>query len=212
MRPFTAIVPAVLLVAAAAACGEPVLQDTTTTASGVPNACRRDSVDGCTMLGLRLDPPLPLDEALAVAAGAGGTAIAVYRTDAVCVPAVQFSPAEEPERVASRFAYVDAEGIAERRLAASSEGLSPPISGFHISQSYWDAWEAEWRAAQRPGVLIEGVAVWIDSDAAVSDPRVADEVPLAWRRTDSIDPSYAGELLMDSEAFPGLGRPADPGC
>ncbi|NIR35424.1 MAG: hypothetical protein GWN79_03605 [Actinobacteria bacterium] len=164
------------------------------------------------MLGLRLDPPLPLDDALAVAADVGGTAIAVYRTDAVCVPAVQFSAAAEPERVASRFAYVDAEDIAERRLDAVDGGLAPPISGFHISQSYWDAWEAEWRAAQRTGVLIEGVAVWIGDDATVADPRVAETVLLTWRRTDSLDPSYPGELLMDSEAFPGLSRPADPGC
>lgn len=210
MTRVTILAAAALLAAMAAGCGDPALQSTAppTEATG----CPRDAVEGCTMLGLRLEPPLALEEALAVAGEVGGTAIAVYRTDAVCVPAVQFSAVAEPEKVASRFAYVDAEDIAERRLDAVDGGLAPPISGFHISQSYWDAWEAEWRAAQRAGVLIEGVAVWIGDDAAVADPRVVETVPLAWRRTDSVDPSYAGELLMDSEAFPGLSRPADPGC
>mgnify|MGYP000293649595 CR=1 FL=1 len=59
-----------------------------------------------------------------------------------------------------------------------------------------------------PGRGIVAVCVLLP----VATPRVAGTVPLTWRRTDSVEPSYAGELLMDSEAFPGLDRPADPGC
>jgi hypothetical protein len=219
---------ALALVMVATGCGDPALQtergetaatatsSTSTTTTTSPEAaltdCRRETVAGCTMLGLRVDPPLPLADALAVAAAEGGTSIAVYRTDAVCVPDVSFSLGEDPEQVASRFAYVDAPEIARRRQEASGQGLAPPISGFHISQSYWDSWNAEWRAARSPGVLIEGVAVWIDADAAITDPAVAEVVGLRWRRTDSIDASYSGELLMESEAFPGLSEAAPIDC
>ncbi len=167
------------------------------------------------MAGLRLEPPLALGDALAMAGDLGGTAIAVYRTDGVCVPDVQFSPAEEPEMAASRFAYVDAPGIRQRRTAAVDGGLAPPITGLHISQSYWDQWEAEWSKAQRSGVEIEGIAVWLPEDLtieAAADPRVAEVVGLAWRWTDSLDPGYPGELLMDGKGFPGLSRPAPPDC
>lgn len=180
-------------------------------------ACSRDTVEGCDMLGLRFDPAMPLKDALAVAAEVGGTAIAVYRTDKVCVPGVSFGPPGEPvERIASRFAYVDAGAIARRLQDASDGGLSPPITGLHISQSYWTQWAAQWSAAQRGGVDIEGVAVWIDeagAAAAATDPRVAGTVALLWRRTDSIDPSYPGELLMDSQTyFPGISNPSPPDC
>lgn len=169
--------------------------------------CSRDDIDGCTLLGLVFEGPTPLDEALEIAEGFGGEAIAVYRTDAVCVAAVSFSavPDQPLERVASRIAYVDAEEISVRRLEATNSGLSPPITGLHISQSYWDQWEEEWRLAQREGVLIAAVALYTDeaeSAAIEADPAIAAVVPVPSRRTDSLDPSYPGELFVESKAFP----------
>jgi len=182
---------------------------------GAEITCIRETVEGCTMAGLRLDPPLPLNDALAVASDLYATPIAVYRTDGVCVPSIQFSPVEEPGRVASRFAYVDADDIARRRMEAVDGGLAPPITGLHISQSYWTQWSTEWKLAGRDGVEIEGIAVWMAEDVAArvgADPRIAEAVTLAWRRTDSVDPDYPGELLMDGRAFPGLSRPTPPDC
>lgn len=215
----------VILFLALPGCGddETVLVDTATgpteSAGTIPDGtatvCTRETVEGCTMAGLRFDPPLPLSEALAVASDLGGTPIAVYRTDRVCVPDIQFSPVDEPGKVASRFAYVDADAIARRRMAAVDGGLAPPITGIHISQSYWAQWNSEWSSAQRTGVQIEGVAVWMADEAVsgvTSDPRVVEAVTLAWRWTDSVDPGYPGELLMDGRAFPGLSMPASPDC
>ncbi|MCJ7726004.1 MAG: hypothetical protein MUP76_06400, partial [Acidimicrobiia bacterium] len=202
----------------AAACGDSgSVMITTATPAGSGNApvCTRQTVPGCTMAGFRFDPPLPLADALEVASDLNGTAIAVYRTDWECVPDTQFSPVDEQEEVASRFAYVDAAGIRERRVAAVDGGLAPPISGWHISQAYWDQWEAEWSRAQAAGVEIEGIAVWMSEEAlagAAADPRLAATEELPWRWTDSLDPSYPGELLMDGKGFPGLSTPEPPQC
>ena len=170
-------------------------------------SCLRDQVEGCVLVGLVLDPPLALGDALAIAPDLGGEAIAVFRTDAVCVPSVMFTPAEEQEMEASRFAYVDAGEIATRRMDTVSRGLAPPITGLHISQSYWDQWESEWQQAQDDGVLIEGIAVYLPDggrEAALTDGRVTAVEDLASRRTDSLDPDYPGELLLDGRYFPGL--------
>jgi hypothetical protein len=150
--------------------------------------------------------PMSLGETLSFAEDFG-VAFAVYRTDAVCVPDISYQamPPEPPEMVASRFAYVDAEDIRERRLAANNAGLSPPITGGHISESFWNQWEEEWRLAQQDGVLIAAVALYTASDAATviaQEPEVEAVVPVPSRRTDSLDPSYSGELLVESKAFP----------
>jgi len=208
---FGAIV--LILALTAVGCGDPATL-VETSGGEATLTCTRQTVEGCTMVGLRFDPPLALADALGVAADLPGTAMAVYRTDAVCVPDVQFSPVDGPGSVASRFAYVDAAGIRERRVAAVDGGLAPPISGWHISQAYWDQWEAEWAKAQGSGVQIEGIAVWASTSAAAgtADPRVVLTVDLPWRWTDSLDPSYPGELLLDGKGFPGLGAPTPPDC
>jgi hypothetical protein len=169
--------------------------------------CAREDVEGCTLIGVVFTEPMPLGEVLAAAESFGGEAIAVYRTDAVCVPDISFTafPADPPEQVASRFAYVDAEGIRERRLEANNAGLSPPITGRHISESYWNQWEEEWRLAQQEGVMIAAVALYTAADSAATiarDAGVATVVTVPSRRTDSLDPSYSGELLVESKDFP----------
>jgi hypothetical protein len=116
----------------------------------------------------------------------------------------------------TRFAYVDAEGIRERRLATSGS-LAPPITGIHISQSYWDRWEDQWAQAQGDGVLVEAVAVYLPQDLPAGGPPAGFEamVALSSRRTDTLDPAaYAGELLLESEDFPAgyLSDPEPPTC
>lgn len=165
------------------------------------SSCRRDDVEGCVLLGLALQPALTLEEALLLGPALGGENIAVFRAEPACVPAVSFTPGGGGGLEPSRFAYVDAEQIEERRLAAVQAGLSPPITGYHISQSYWDHWEAEWAAAQARGTSITAVIVYVPEtrlEAAAADDRVAAAVPVVGRRTDSLDPSYPGELLVDS--------------
>ncbi len=164
-----------------------------------------------------LAQPVPLAEAVALDDGLGGLAIAVYRTDSACVPTIEFSPMPSGEQEASRFAYVDAPEIQVRRLEAVNAGLSPPISGFHISQSYWTHWESEWAAAQLDGVLIEAVVVYVPDDRqapAEADPRVASVVEVTDRRTDSLDPGYPGELFIDDDraVVTALSPIEDPAC
>lgn len=169
--------------------------------------CSREVVEGCDLFGVVFSDPMELDEALGFVESFAGVAVAVYRVDAVCVPDISFTamPPDPPEWVPSRFAYVDAGEIRERRLAATNAGLSPPITGGHISESYWAQWEEEWRLAQAEGVLIAAVGFYTSQDVALTmsrDPGVAGVVTIPSRRTDSLDPSYAGELFVESKDFP----------
>jgi hypothetical protein len=160
--------------------------------------------------------PMPLEAALALGPELGGDVIAVFRTDYACVrPATGGLPEWSPEP--SRFAYVEAGGIRERRLATVDSGLSPPITGWLIAESYWLHWEDQWEQAQRPGVTFDAVAVYVPevvAGALAADPRFQEVVELPHRRTDSLDPSYAGELLLQSEELPpGILGPAPiPDC
>lgn len=175
---------------------------TTTTTPAGPTSCTRDDVDGCGVFGFVLPEPLPLDAALEAVAGLPGVPIAVYRTDRVCVLDIDMMPGPEDERVTSAFAYVDARGIRDRRLTASNSGLAPPITGLHTSSDYWDQWEDEWDQAQGPGVLIQAVAVYLPETVAAGAAGFTAMVPIPSRRTDSTDPSYPGELLLESKRFP----------
>ena len=171
---------------------------------------------GCALYGLVLPAPLPTADALDAVAGLPGVAVAVWRADFACtLQASMGAPGPVPTEP-TRFAYVDAEGIRERRLATSGS-LAPPITGIHISQSYWDRWEDQWAQAQGDGVLVEAVAVYLPQDLAAGGPPAGFEamVALPWRRTDTLDPAaYAGELLLESEDFPAgyLGDPEPLTC
>lgn len=205
--------------------GSPTPSESTSTTAGPtstvitpPSRCDYYDVPGCALFGWVLAEPMPTDDALAVVAGLAGPAIAVWRSDLACVLEVTMLPPGGPgsgTRVPSRFAYVDAAGIRERRLATSGS-VAPPITGMFISESYWNHWEDQWDQAQQAGVLVEAVAVWLPADPI--PPRAPAGfraiVPVPWRRTDSIDPSYAGELLLESEEFPAgyLGEPAPVVC
>jgi hypothetical protein len=185
--------------------GTPAPGDTTTVTTP-ERTCGYYDVEGCALYGLVLPTPLPTANALAAVAGLPGVPIALWRTTDTCVLAITMEPPGGPNEgalTASRFAYVDAEGIRQRRLA--TEGVvAPPITGLFISESYWNHWEDQWAQAQQPGVLVEAVAVYLPSTAVADGPPAGFRavVRIPWRRTDSTDPSYTGELLLESEAFP----------
>lgn len=171
---------------------------------------------GGVVVGVVFDHPLTLNEALAFGPGLGGDPIAVFRTDYACVrPITWGGPDWVPEP--SRFAYVEAERIRERRIAAVNAGLSPPISGWSIAESYWLHWEDQWRKAQKTGVLVEALAVYVPEDSVdglADDERFRSVEIVPHRRTDSLDPDFLGELLLDSEDFPPgvLSQPDAPTC
>jgi hypothetical protein len=191
-----------------ASCGGDASPGTTagaTTGTTTPAGCRYYDLEGCALYGLVLPQPLPTADALAAVAGLPGVAIAVWRRDPACVRDVSMGPPGEPvPTYPSRFAYVDAGGIRERRLATDGS-LAPPITGLHISESYWSHWEDQWAQAQGPGVLVEAVAVYLPRDQVADGPPSGFRalVRLPWRRTDTFDPeAYSGELMLESEGFP----------
>lgn len=221
MKPAAVLLPAVMLLAA---CGNGASSATTastivTTVTGATTTaslgCDYYDVEGCALYGLVLPAPLATAEALAAVTGLPGVPIAVWRTDFVCVREAGMGAPGPVPTVPSRFAYVDAEGIRERRLATSGN-VAPPITGIHISQSFWDRWEDQWAQAQQEGVLVEAVAVYLRREFLADGPPAGFRaiVRIPWRRTDTIDPSYTGELLLQSEGFPAgyLSEPATVTC
>ncbi|MFH1329049.1 MAG: hypothetical protein ABIJ48_00090 [Actinomycetota bacterium] len=211
-----------------AACGEgpdgafTTASSTSTTTSSTTSSttppvlrCAYYDIEGCAVFGLVLAEPRPTAAALAAVAGLPGVAIAVWRGDLVCVMEFNMGAPGPVPTVPSRFAYVDAEGIRERRLATSGS-LAPPITGIHISESAWNHWEDQWAQAQQEGVLAEAVAVYLPRELVADGPPAGFRaiVRLPWRRTDTIDPSYAGELLLETEDFPAgyLSEPAALVC
>lgn|GEM_PF-1690609 len=195
----------------AAGCGDGAATPTSavpgTTGTTMAEApyCDYYDVEGCAVYGLVLPAPAPTAEALEAVAGLPGVAIALWRADFACVLDISMGPPGEPvPTYPSRFAYVDAAGIRERRMATSGD-LAPPITGLHISESYWNHWEDQWDKAQEAGVLVEAVAVYLPREVVADGPpagfRALVRVP--WRRTDTLDPAvYPGELLLESEEFP----------
>ncbi len=189
---------------------------TTGTTPTTAAACGYYDVEGCALYGLVLAAPRPTAEALAAVAGLPGVAIAVWRADFTCtLQANMGAPGPVPTEP-TRFAYVDAGGIRERRLATSGD-LAPPITGIHISESFWNKWEDQWAQAQEGGVLVEAVAVYLPRELVADGPPAGFRavVRLPWRRTDTLDPSvYPGELLLETEDFPAgyLSEPEPLAC
>lgn len=206
MKPAAPLLLALALFAAG--CGDDASVSPTsapgTTSSTSPARCGYYDVEGCALYGLVLPDPRPTAAALAAVAGLPGVAVAVWRTDFACtLQATMGAPGPVPTEQ-TRFAYVDAAGIRERRLATSGD-VAPPISGIHISQSFWDRWEDQWAQAQEAGVLVEAVAVYLPREIVADGPPEGFRalVRLPWRRTDTLNASvYAGELLLESEEFP----------
>lgn len=218
--------PAALLLLAlavlATACGDEATvpstsgPGTTGTTATAAASCGYYDVEGCALYGLVLPLPQPTAQALAAVAGLPGVPIAVWRAEFTCtLQANMGAPGPVPTEP-TRFAYVDAGGIRERRLATSG-GVAPPITGIHISESFWNKWEDQWAQAQEAGVLVEAVAVYLPRELVADGPPAGFRavVRLPWRRTDTLDTAvYPGELLMESEDFPAgyLSDPEPPAC
>ena len=184
--------------------------DTPTAATSRPGPSAgpiaRDDPSG-VVAGLVLKEPISLDEARSLGAELGGDLIALYRTDYACVQPITGGMLDwEPEP--SRFTYVDASKIRERRVAAVEAGLSPPITGWLIAESYWEHWEDQRTRAKEPRVRFEAMAIYLPEDAlaaAGTDTRFRAAEVIPHSRTDSLSPDYPGELLLESENFlPGI--------
>ena len=187
--------------------------------SGSPSAtlCDYYDLEGCTVFGLVLADPVPTADALAVAADLRGVPLAVWRTDLACVsaastgpPGVSYGPETEP----SRFAYVDAQKIRDRHLAASGS-VAPPITGLSIFESYWRHYADQWNQAQRSGVLIEAIAVYLPDSSAetlAGDPRFTATSELESERSESTSLTYHGELTVYGFPDGYLSTPPDIVC
>lgn len=178
-----------------AACGD----DAPSADEPIP-PCAEDERAECTVYGVVLAEPLALTDALDLAHDLDTEPVAVFRADAVCVPAIAFTPGEDAGEIASRFAFVEGDSLADRRRTAILDGMAPQPEGLHITESYWAQWTAEWRAAQPDGVEIVAVAVYGDvaADSTLTAADAIDAlVELPWGRSDSTDPSYPGEVLID---------------
>jgi hypothetical protein len=218
------LVAAAAVVTALSACTDAPGADTTGPASATTADPRTTTLadamsrltPGGEVAGLVLKDVLTLDEVRELGADLGGDLIAVFRADYACVRPITFgAPEWEPEP--SRFSYVDAEDIRARRVAAVDAGLSPPITGWAIAESYWLHWEDQWNRAQDSGVAFEAVAVYLPPGSVErlsDDPRFTAATLLPSRRTDTLSPSFAGELLLETEEFPPdlLSSPPTPDC
>jgi len=179
--------------------------------------CDYYDLEGCTVFGLVLADPVPTADALAVAADLRGVPLAVWRTDLTCVsaastgpPGVSYGPETEP----SRFAYVDAQKIRDRHLAASGS-VAPPITGLSIFESYWRHYADQWNQAQRSGVLIEAIAVYLPDSSAetlAGDPRFTATSELESERSESTSLTYHGELTVYGFPDGYLSTPPDIVC
>ena len=161
-------------------------------------SCGYYDVDGCAVFGLMLADPLPTADALASVADLPGVAVAVWRTDYACI-SHYIMPVGPYQYAQSRFAYVDADDMTNRMEAAAGS-VAPPITGLDAWRRYYSSYLQEWSLAQEPGVIVEAVAVYLPDSvgaALATDPRFRAVTRLASSRTETVDPSYPGELTVD---------------
>jgi hypothetical protein len=101
------------------------------------------------------EEPLSLAEVVALAEQAASDTVALWRTDAVCVPVVEGPPLQSAPGVEepSWFAYVDADVIRD------TQNQGPPATNGGWSMAMRDRFVIEWEAAQEPGVTFDGAAL-----------------------------------------------------
>lgn len=132
-----------------------------------------DAIDA----GVILVEAVELGEAERLVARSGGTLIAAWRTDYVCLPGWEGMPFE----TASRFAYLDGVERADR-LRREMENSTTPVTGAHIPLNAFAIMEQEAVALREPGVLLEALQVSIpaaslgrfDEDDRVARVRIVD--------------------------------------
>lgn len=180
---------------------EPPPVSTTDPAAPVdPSLCDRNNTTDCATIGLVFEAPLPLSQALELLDG--WLVVAVFRSEPACVVVPNWPDNQDGLHEESRFAYVDAPLIRERRLNAPG---SPPITGHHIASGYWDHFEAEWRGAFQDDATITTAVVYgpigtTATNAAVPGVVEVDVVPSY--RADTVDERFAGELYIDGHEIP----------
>ena len=160
-------------------------------------------------MALVLEEPVALSDALAETDG--WLALAVFRAEPMCVVTNSFEPTPiERTEALSWFAYVDAEGI-EPRIRANPG--TPPISGAHINQSYWDHFIAEWTQTEREDALVAAVVVHGPADTTVETSgvqSVVEVLPVESYRRDANDERFPGEIYIANHVAPDAFR-VNPG-
>jgi hypothetical protein len=173
-----------------------------------PGSCDRSNVTDCSTLGLVFETSRPLSETLD--ALRDWLVVAVVRAEPACVVVSNWPDNEDGLHEESRFAYVEAHRIRERRLNAPG---SPPITGHHIASGYWDHFEAEWRAAVADDAEIAVAIVYAPTGTTAANSGVsglADVVPIPSYRTDTTDDGFPGELYIEGHELPSeLGGPTE---
>jgi hypothetical protein len=140
--------------------------------------------DGCDVALVRFDHPLDLGDVISVGESVGAAAVALWRTDAVCVPAVQARPSPPTQDTEpSQFAYVDADIIRDVQNAG------PPATTGGWAEALRDRFVIEWTAARAPGVLFEGAAFLLPATDTVI-PGAIDQTPVPAYLTDETGVLY----------------------
>ncbi len=207
----TILIPIVILAATLAACGDSSSASPTSTVPPTvptmdpavpvdPAICDRNNTTDCSTLGFVFAAPGPLSETLEVLDG--WLVVAVARAEPACVVVPNWPDNEDGIHEESRFAYVDAHLIRERRLNAPG---SPPITGHHIASGYWGHFEEEWRVALEDDALITMAIVYAPNGTTAANAGVVgleDVVPISSYRADSTDERFPGELYVDGHEIP----------
>jgi hypothetical protein len=113
----------------------------------------------------------------------GGTWVAAWRTDFICLP--DFAGQSGPDR----FAYRD--GVERAAAARKAADESPtPVTGRFILEAMWDRMEQAAIALREPGVMIEAMQAVIPVPALSS----LDDHPLVSQLRIAVTPDVAGDL------------------
>jgi hypothetical protein len=144
------------------------------TMTGPTSACETSGTTSgtttCAALALRFTKALTLEEVERVASDEGGSLLALWRPDAVCVGDVRGQgPSPFPGAAGQRrssFSYYRADAI----VARQNEGPPPTDGGW--SQALRLRFLEEWQAARASGVAFIGAALYLPDGSARARPGI----------------------------------------
>jgi len=173
--------------------------------ASAPGRCPLErAVAGCEVVGVVFPTAQTLPQIEAAAAADGGSVVALWRTDAVCMPVVAFGapprPGQEPHR-SDPFAYWHADQLVARQIAG------PPVTDGGYSFRLRDLFNQEWQAVDRHKTTFSAAVFYVHHGARLPGRTTAVDS----YRTDGANVLYLhGHDQAVSSAFP----PATPasGC
>jgi hypothetical protein len=142
----------------------------------------------CRVVGVIFAEPLLLADVEALAAGADGEPVALWRAEPVCVVDVPSDgpslPLDSAARRASAFAYWRADEV------VTLQDQGPPVTDGGWSQALRDRFGQEW-AASAPGVQFVGAALFVPDPAELDGATTTFAVPSY--RTDDVGVLYLAQ-------------------